>query len=216
MPDASQFALFLAAALLLAITPGPGLFYVAARTLAGGRSEGIASSLGTGLGGLVHVIAGSVGVSALVLASAELFTILKLVGAAYLVWLGVRTILVARREALAALAGQAGTPPVGVRRAFREGVMVEALNPKTAAFFLAFVPQFVNPATGSLALQFAVLGIVSVAFNTLADVVVAYVAGGVRRGMAERPGLVRRLREASGTAMVALGLGLLLARRPAT
>jgi len=216
MPGVSQFALFFAAALLLAVTPGPGIFYVAARALAGGRSEGMASSFGTGLGGMVHVLAGSVGVSTLVLASAELFTALKLLGAAYLAWLGLRTILVARRDALAATLGQAGAPPVGTRRAFREGVMVEALNPKTAAFFLAFVPQFVNPATGSVALQFALLGIVSVALNTLAYVLVAYAAGGVRWGMAERPGLVRRLREASGAAMIALGLGLLFARRPAT
>ena len=216
MPDASQFALFFAASLLLAVTPGPGIFYVAARTLAGGRAEGVASSFGTGLGGMVHVLAGSVGVSALVLASAELFTVLKLLGAAYLAWLGLRTILVARKDALAAAAGQADAPPIGLRRAFREGVMVEALNPKTAAFFLAFVPQFVDPTSGSVALQFAVLGVVSVALNTLADVVVAYAAGGVRAGMTRRPSLVRRLREASGAAMIALGLGLLFARRPAT
>ena len=85
-----------------------------------------------------------------------------------------------------------------------------------AAFFLAFVPQFVNPAAGGVALQFAALGLVSVALNTAADVLVAFAAGGVRTGMAGRPGLVRRLRETSGAAMIALGLGLLLARRPAT
>ena len=216
MPDVGQFALFFAAALLLAVTPGPGIFYVAARTLAGGRAEGVASSFGTGLGGMVHVLAGSVGVSALVLASAELFTILKLLGAAYLTWLGLRTILAARQDAFAAAAGQACAPPIGLRRAFHEGVMVEALNPNTAVFFLAFVPQFVDPASGSVALQFAVLGVVSVALNTFADVVVAYAAGGVRAGMTKRPSLVRRLREASGAAMIALGLGLLFARRPAT
>ena len=216
MPDVSQFALFFAAALLLAVTPGPGIFYVAARSLAGGRAEGVASSFGTGLGGMVHVLAGSVGVSALVLASAELFTTLKLLGAAYLAWLGLRTILVARKDALAAAAGQAGAPPIGLRRAFREGVAVEALNPKTAVFFLAFVPQFIDPATGGAALQFMVLGLISVVLNTLADVAVAFAAGGLRAGAARRPGLVRRLREVSGAAMIALGLGLLLVRRPAT
>src|ERR671929_2265369 len=107
MPDITQLALFLAAAFVLAITPGPGIFYVAARTLAGGRAEGIASSFGTGLGGMVHVLAGSLGVSAVVLASAELFTILKLLGAAYLVWIGLRTVRAARREASAALGGDA-------------------------------------------------------------------------------------------------------------
>jgi threonine/homoserine/homoserine lactone efflux protein len=153
MPELSQLALYVAAAFLLAITPGPGIFYVAARTLAGGRAEGVASSFGTGLGGMFHVLAGSLGVSAIVLASAELFTALKLIGAAYLVWMGVRAFLSARRDALAALSGGEAVPPIGSRRAFREGVLVEALNPKTAAFFLAFVPQFVD-VSGNVALQF--------------------------------------------------------------
>ena len=211
MSDPSQFALFLAAALLLAVTPGPGIFYVAARSLAGGRGEGIASSLGTGLGGTVHVLAGALGVSAIVLASAALFTLLKLAGAAYLVWLGLRTILAARRDAWA----PAPTPALGLRRAFREGMVVEALNPKTAAFFLAFVPQFVDPAQGHVAGQFAMLGLLSVLLNTLADVVVAVAGGSIRQGAATRPGLVRRLHEVSGAAMIALGLGLAFVRRPA-
>ncbi|MET0742370.1 MAG: LysE family translocator [Microvirga sp.] len=215
MPELSQLALFLASAFLLAITPGPGIFYVAARTLAGGRAEGVASSLGTGLGGLVHVIAGSVGVSAIVLASAELFTALKLIGAAYLVWIGFRTILQARRDAAPPSEADAAMPSVGPRRAFREGVLVEALNPKTAAFFLAFVPHFVDPARGGVAGQFAWLGFVVVTLNTLADVAVAVAAGGLRAGAAARPVLIRRLREASGAAMITLGLALALVRRPA-
>jgi threonine/homoserine/homoserine lactone efflux protein len=213
MPDVTQLAVFFAAAFVLAVTPGPGIFYVTARTLAGGRAEGVASSFGTGLGGMAHVVAGSLGVSAIVLASAELFTALKLVGAAYLVWLGVRTFHSARRDAATALNG-GSAPPIGRRRAFREGVVVEALNPKTAAFFLAFVPQFVDPGAGHVALQFVVLGFVSVTLNTLADIVVAFAASSIRDGAAARPILVRRLREASGAAMVALGVGLTLARRP--
>ena len=215
MPDLTQFALYLAAAFVLALTPGPGIFYVAARTLAGGRGEGVASSFGTGLGGMVHVLAGSLGVSAIVLASAELFTALKLIGAAYLVWLGLRTVQSARRDATTALHGGSATPPIGLRRAFREGVLVEALNPKTAAFFLAFVPQFLDPTEGHVALQFVVLGFVSVTLNTLADLVVAFAASGIREGAAARPVLIRRLREASGAAMMALGIGLALAKRPA-
>jgi threonine/homoserine/homoserine lactone efflux protein len=104
---------------------------------------------------------------------------------------------------------------MGGRRAFREGVLVEALNPKTAAFFLAFVPQFVNPAQGSVAAQFLLLGCVSILLNTLADLAVAFAAGGLRDGAAAKPNLVRRLREASGGAMMALGFGLALAKRPA-
>jgi len=176
----------------------------------------VASSFGTGLGGMVHVLAGSLGVSAIVLASAELFTALKLIGAAYLVWLGLRTFQSARRDGATALNGGSAAPPIGSRRAFREGVLVEALNPKTAAFFLAFIPQFVDPAEGHVALQFVALGFVSVALNTLADVVVAFAAGGIQEGAAARPALIRRLREASGAAMVALGIGLALARSPAT
>ncbi|MDO9712230.1 LysE family translocator [Paracraurococcus lichenis] len=216
MPDLTQLALFFAAAFLLAVTPGPGIFYVAARTLAGGRAEGVASSLGTGLGGMVHIIAGSLGVSAIVLASAELFTALKLIGAAYLVWIGLRTFRSARQDAAAGLEGRTAAPPVGPWRAFREGVLVETLNPKTAAFFLAFIPQFVDPAKGHIVLQFVALGFVPVALNTLADVVVAFAASGIRDGAAARPTLIRRLREASGAAMVALGIGLALTNRPAT
>jgi threonine/homoserine/homoserine lactone efflux protein len=215
MPDLTQLALYFAVAFVLAVTPGPGIFYVAARTLAGGRAEGVASSFGTGLGGMVHVLAGSLGISAIVLASAELFAALKLVGAAYLIWLGLRTFLSARRDAPTDLCGGPAAPGTGARRAFREGVLVEALNPKTAAFFLAFIPQFVDPTQGNVALQFVLLGLVSVALNTLADVVVAFAASGIRRGAAARPTVIRRLREASGAAMVALGIGLALARRPA-
>jgi threonine/homoserine/homoserine lactone efflux protein len=214
MPDITQFSLYVAAALLLAITPGPGIFYVAARSLAGGRAEGIASSFGTALGGLVHVVAGALGVSALVLASAELFTALKLLGAAYLIWLGLRTIIDARRSAgHDHLAGGISAPAMGTRRAFREGVVVEALNPKTAAFFLAFIPQFLDPSAGAVALPFILLGCISVALNTLADIVVALGASRIREGAGARPGLIRRLREISGASMIALGAGLALAKR---
>lgn len=210
MPDTGDLALFLAAALVVAVTPGPGILYVAARTLAGGRGEGLASSFGTGLGGLCHVIAGALGVSALVLASAEAFTLLKLAGAAYLVWLGLKTIREARHvEPPAAIAA------TGAGRAFRDGVLVEVLNPKTAAFFLAFIPQFVDPAQGGVGLSFVALGLVSVALNTLVDIVVAFAAARARRGLGRRPNLVRRLREASGVTMCGLGAALALTRRTA-
>jgi len=208
MTEFLHLAMFLAAALAIAASPGPGMLYVAARTLAGGRREGMLSSLGTGLGGMAHVAAGAAGVSALVLASAEAFTALKLAGAAYLVWLGVR----AWREAGTPLAAPAAAGRGG-GHAFREGVVVEALNPKTAAFFLAFIPQFVDPA-GSVALQFAALGLVSVTLNTAADVVVVLLATRVRSGLGARPRAVRRLRRASGALLCGLGLTLAAARRP--
>jgi threonine/homoserine/homoserine lactone efflux protein len=210
MFDPWHVILFLSAAAVLALMPGPGVFYVAARTLAGGRGEGLASSFGTGLGGFVHIVAGAIGVSAIVMASAEAFTALKIVGALYLVYLGVKT----WREAGAAPelgSGQA----IGVRRAFKEGVVVEALNPKTAAFFLAFLPQFVVPADGHVALQFVLLGTISVVLNTAVDVVVTYAASAVRDRLTTRPAAVRRLRQASGGILCALGVTLALARRPA-
>src|SRR6516165_12453632 len=123
MPDFQTFLLFLAAALVVAITPGPGILYIVARTLAGGRTEGLASSVGLGLGGLVHVFAGAVGLSALVMASAEAFTLLKIAGALYLIWLGYKTWREAR------LAEPAAMRKAGTRPALREGILVEALNP---------------------------------------------------------------------------------------
>lgn len=206
MPDVQTFALFLAAALVVAITPGPGIFYIAARTLAGGRAEGLASSVGLGLGGLVHVFAGAAGLSALIMASAEAFTALKVAGAFYLVWLGLKTWREARIVAPAEIV------TTGRRRAFREGIVVEALNPKTAAFFLAFIPQFVDP-TANVAAQFIVLGLISVALNTGVDLIVTIWAAKARVGLAQRPSWIARIRQASGAVMCGLGATLLLARR---
>lgn len=210
MVEATSFLMFLAMASLIAVSPGPGILYVAARTLAGGRSEGIASSLGTGVGGTVHISAGAFGVSALVMASAEAFTLLKLIGALYLIWIGLKAL----REAGAPIA-LADVAPAGSAKAFRDGIVVEVFNPKTAAFFLAFIPQFVDPARGGVAVQFIVLGIISVALNTAVDIVVAHGASVVRHGVVTRPRIIRRLREGSGLLLCGLGVSLALARRPA-
>jgi len=207
MLDVTGWLVFVGAALLIALSPGPGIFYVAARSLAGGRGEGLASVLGTSIGGLVHVVGGAVGVSALIMASAEAFTVLKFVGAAYLVWLGIRTI----REAGAALPIEVST--TGARRALRDGIIVEAFNPKTAAFFLAFIPQFVDPA-GFVALQFVVLGSIPVLLNSAVDVVVVLMAARARNALGRRPSIVRRLRQGSGMMICGLGAMLAVARRP--
>lgn len=206
-PQLSAFAVFFAAALVIALTPGPGIFYVGARTLAGGREEGMASSLGTGLGGLVHVIAGAVGLSAVVMASAEAFTVLKIAGALYLIWLGINALRQGSAE------GMPEVSVTGVRRAFREGVLVEATNPKTAVFFLAFIPQFID-AGAPVAPQFIFLGLVSVVLNTLADVGVVFLADRARRALASHPTAIRRMRQGSGAVMLGLGGMLLLARKP--
>ena len=204
----ANFWLFLAAALIIAAVPGPAIFYVAARTLSGGRKAGIASTFGTALGGLVHVVGGGLGVSAIIMASAELFAVLKFAGALYLIWLGVRTF----REAGDPLPEQAA--PAGTSRAFREGIVVEALNPKMAAFFLAFIPQFIDPAAAYPALQFMALGLITVALNTVADMVVVAVASAARTNLAGRPHLFQRLRQGSGIFMAGLGFSLALVRRP--
>lgn len=208
MSGAHNLMIFLAAALLIAITPGPGIFYVGARTLAGGRRVGLASSVGLGIGGLVHVVAGAVGVSALVMASAQAFTALKIVGAVYLVWLGIK----AWREARVLTPVDAQI--TSAMRALRDGILVEALNPKTAAFFLAFIPQFVD-ASRPVAAQFIVLGLVSVCLNTTADIIVVCWTAAVRARLGHRATAVVRARQASGVVLCGLGASLLVARRTA-
>lgn len=207
MPSVHAFFLFLAAALLVAITPGPGIFYIMGRTLTGGRTEGLASSVGLGLGGLVHVFGGAVGISALIMASAEAFTLLKIVGAMYLIWLGFKT----WRQA--GMVDQADVRTTGMHRALREGIVVEALNPKTAAFFLAFIPQFIDPSE-NVATQFIVLGLISVGLNTSADLIVTYWAARARAALVGRPLFITRTRQASAAVMCGLGATLLFARRP--
>lgn len=208
MTDLQTLLLFLLAATAIAVSPGPGMLYVASRTLAGGRGEGMASTLGTGIGGFVHVLAGAVGVSALIAASAAAFTGLKLVGGAYLIWLAVKTW---RGAALVVPADAAAT---GARAALREGIVVEATNPKTAAFFLAFLPQFVDPA-GPVAAQFVVLGAISVALNTGVDALVVLGAARIRRAVLAAPAVLRRVQQGCAVVLGGLGLALLLARRPA-
>ncbi|HEY4275237.1 MAG TPA: LysE family translocator [Rhizomicrobium sp.] len=206
----SHLYLFLTAAFLLAIVPGPGMLYVMGRTWSAGRGDGLASSLGTMLGGFVHVIACVVGVSALVMASATAFSVLKFAGGIYLIVLGVRAFLAASREE-AAVPENFGRS--GFWRALRQGAVVEATNPKTAAFFLAFIPQFISLTAGSVALQFLVLGTISVLLNTAADLVAVMAASVLHRRLTGRPMMFRRLRQGSGLLMASLGVGLLAARR---
>jgi threonine/homoserine/homoserine lactone efflux protein len=202
-----SFAAFLLAAILLAITPGPGLAYVVARTVAGGRPEGLASCFGTGLGGMLHVLAAALGISLLIAQSATAFNVVKYVGAAYLFYLGVRLLL--RKQQPAAITPVAS---LGVRRAFLEGVLVEALNVKTALFFLAFLPQFVSPVE-PLIPQLVLLGSICVALNTLVDVMAVLGADRLLRSEAARAARGRLLARMSGVTMLGLGAWLALARR---
>ena len=198
MIDAHRFLLFFAAALVLAVTPGPGIFYVLARSLAGGRRAGIHSSLGTFVGGLFHVFAAALGISAILAASAVAFHTVKYAGAAYLVWLGIRMI----RTRYAELTVETAAPSQG---AFRQGIFTEALNPKTALFFLSFIPQFITPERGHIFLQFVLLGAVSVILNTTADLLVVVLAAPLERKLKNSARFRGRQRVASGLGMITLG-----------
>lgn len=201
MPDTAHLLAFLLAALALSLLPGPGMLYVLARSLGGGRAVGLRSTLGTGSGGLVHVFAATIGLSAAVATSATAFSVIKYGGAVYLVWLGAGQIF------------RPGGPPrnggetaMADARAFRQGILTEALNPKTALFFLTFLPQFCQPQNGPIALQLAALGLVCVALNVGADLVVVFTAGSIGERFRRNAGLWRRQRRATGGLLVGLGV----------
>lgn len=203
MPDVAHLTAFAIAAVTIALIPGPGMLYVLARTLGGGRDVGLRSSVGTGLGGLAHVGVAAAGLSALIAASAAAFTVVKFVGAAYLMWLGCRALFFSAREP--PLGALDGAPEAG-DGALRQGAITELLNPKTALFFLTFLPQFCQPEHGPLLLQVVLLGTVSVVMNTLADVVVALAAGRLSGGLRGRHRAWRRQQIATGSILVGLGV----------
>ncbi len=198
--DSGRFLIFVSAAILLAIAPGPGMLYVLARTLGGGRREGLLSALGTFFGGMVHVFAAAAGLSIILAKSAMAFRTVRYLGAAYLCFLGVRMILDARKDNGIAFADL----PRG-RNPFWQGVMTEMLNPKTALFFLSFIPQFVNRGHGHVFLQFVLLGMVSVTLNTSADIVVTLLAGPLGQRIRGSARFRRRQRTLTGAVMIGLG-----------
>jgi threonine/homoserine/homoserine lactone efflux protein len=213
MFDSTRLLLFLTAAVLLAVAPGPGMLYVLARALAGGKREGVLSALGTFLGGMVHVLAAALGVSVILARSALAFSTVKYAGAAYLCFLGVRMILDARKEARKQEAAFADDFPaaagVVARHPLWQGVATEVLNPKTALFFLSFIPQFVNRGSGHVFFQFVVLGTISVVLNTSADLIVILLAGPL--GKKIRSSAVFRRRQRTVTGAIMIGLGTYLA-----
>jgi threonine/homoserine/homoserine lactone efflux protein len=207
VPTGTTFGLFCAAALALIVVPGPAVTYVVTQSIDKGRSAGLVSALGIAGGGLVHVAAATAGLSALIASSASAFTIVKLAGAAYLVALG-----------LWRLAGRGGdeaseseqAPP---KRLFVQGAVVNVLNPKTALFFVAFLPQFVDPARGTVALQAAVLGAVFVGLAVVSDSTYAVVTAALAdriRGSARARQIKRWV---SGGIFVALGATAAAAKR---
>jgi threonine/homoserine/homoserine lactone efflux protein len=208
MPTATTLVLFCAAALALIVVPGPAVTYIVTQSVDKGRRAGLLSAFGVACGGLVHVAAATAGLSALLASSASAFTVVKLAGAAYLIGLGLWRLL-GRAERR----NEGKRAPAAPRKLFLQGAVVNVLNPKTALFFLAFLPQFVDRSLGPVALQVGVLGCIFVALAILSDgtyAVVAAALAGRLRGSAHVRGLQRYV---SGGIFVALGVTAAAAKR---
>jgi threonine/homoserine/homoserine lactone efflux protein len=204
MPFSTHLLVFLGAALVLAIAPGPGMLYVLSRSLAGGKREGILSAVGTFLGGMVHVLAAAAGVSVILAKSAAAFSVVKYAGAAYLCFLGIRMIMDSRKaDRIPELDIHSSRNPLW------QGIATEVLNPKTALFFLSFIPQFVDHHSSNVFSQFVTLGTISVTLNTSADLLVTMLAGPL--GDRIRSSAKFRRRQRSLTGLIMIGLGTYLA-----
>jgi threonine/homoserine/homoserine lactone efflux protein len=201
IPDSASLAVFVVAALALLVVPGPAVIYVVARSIQQGRRAGLASVLGIHVGTLVHIAAATLGLSALVVSSAVAFTAVKIAGAAYLVGLGLWTLFSRRAETDIALGGEAN-----LRRAFAQGIVVNVLNPKTALFFLAFLPQFVDPNAPHPAAQIAFLGVLFALLGLVTDSIWALAAGTAGGVLRRSTRFARGQRYVTGTVYVGLGV----------
>lgn len=208
MPGTESLAGFIAAALVVLVIPGPAVLYILARSLGQGRRAGLVSVLGLSVGALVHVAAATAGLSAILLASGTAFTAIKLVGAAYLIYLGIRTLFTPPAS------GEVSAPPPrAMRRVFTDGVLVSILNPKIAIFFLAFLPQFADPARGPVPQQILFLGLLYVALALVTDATYALVAGHLRHWLGGRVLQGPLPRYASGLLYLGLGIGTAITGR---
>ena len=201
MPSGGSLLGFMGAALILLLIPGLGVMYIVTRSVYQGRRAGLLSALGLTTGALVHVVAATVGLSAILLASAAAFGIVKALGAGYLVFLGVRTLLT--RQTIARVAAPA---PLSPWRLYAGGVLVSIFNPKIALFFLAFLPQFVEPGRGPIPRQVLMLGLIYVAMALVTDSAYALLAGSIGSWFSKRVMRGPLLKVVSGS--VYLGLGL--------
>jgi len=208
VPDSSTLLLFSAAALALIVVPGPAVLYIVAQSIDSGRLAGVVSALGVAVGGLVHVTAAAVGLSSLLVSSATAFNVVKYAGAVYLIGLGLWTILRRPDEPSLEIPKERK-----LSRRFWQGVVVNILNPKTALFFFAFLPQFVDPDKGSAALQIGVLGLVFVALAVTSDCVWALVAGTASHRLRGSRRFLAVQRYVSGSVFVGLGALAATAKR---
>ena len=202
-PSHSQLLFFISAALILLAIPGPAVLYIVGRSIGQGRNAGFVSALGIGVGTLVHTAAAAVGLSALLVSSATAFSIVKYLGAAYLVFLGIQRLR--SNESLAAAADPA-TPRASLTRVFTQGIVVNILNPKTALFFFAFIPQFIDPARGHVATQIASLGVLFACMGTSSDSIWAFFSSSVAGWLRGNPHWMRNERYVSGGILISLGL----------
>jgi threonine/homoserine/homoserine lactone efflux protein len=193
--------LFISAALILLVIPGPAVFYILGRSIGQGRSAGLASALGIAVGSLVHTVAAAVGLSALLMSSAIAFSAVKYLGAAYLIYLGIQKF---RQSDSTALSPDA--PPVKLSRIFAQGIVVNVLNPKSALFFFAFLPQFVDPARGHVATQILFLGVLFALLGVTSDSLWALAAGTVSNWLRGNTRAMRTQRYVSGTMLISLGV----------
>ena len=200
-PGAASICLFLSAALVLLVVPGPAVLYIFARSVEQGRRAGFVSILGIHVATLVHVAAAALGLSALLASSALAFSIVKYAGAAYLIWLGLKKIF-GRAEPIGAIS----VKPHGHWRLFRDGFVVNLLNPKTALFFLAFLPQFVEVERGHVAMQVAFLGILFAVLGSITDGCYALAAGTMGNWLKGSRGYLKAERYVSGVLFIGLGL----------
>jgi threonine/homoserine/homoserine lactone efflux protein len=206
VPDPSSVGIFVLAALVLLLTPGPAVLYIVARSIDQDRRAGLVSMLGVHAGTLVHVACAAAGVSALLAASAAAFSTVKYLGAAYLVYLGIRKLL-----DRASGTGEGHAAARRLRRAFLDGVIVNVLNPKTALFFLAFLPQFVDLSRGYVGTQILVLGAIFVVLGLITDGSYALTAGAASQWLRRHRAFVTSERWVSGGMYISLGLAAALA-----
>jgi len=208
MPDPHSLLVFIAAGLLLNITPGPDVLYIVGRSISQGRIAGVVSTLGIATGCLCHLTAAALGLSALMLTLPLAYTVVRYAGAVYLVWLGLRA-MASRSSPLQIQ--RAGSAPLG--RVFRQGMLTNVLNPKVALFFLAFLPQFTNAARGSLPLQIILLGLIFIANGTAVCILYAIAASTLGDWLRTRYDIAAWLNRAMGGLFVGLGLRLALGDR---
>ena len=208
MPDNPSLLGFIVAALVLLLIPGPAVMYIVARSLSQGHRAGLVSVLGLSVGALVHVAAATAGLSAILLASATAFSVVKALGAGYLIYLGIRTLL-----ARDAKAGVNASSIRTLRRLFTDGVVVSVLNPKIAVFFLAFLPQFVDPVRGPVPQQVMMLGLLYVGLALITDSGYALLAGSLRQVLGGRVMESALPRYASGVLYLGLGVSTALTGR---